>query len=165
MSTDMKRTQFLASGLTIRQDFRDCVRMVFFDTEDETWQYATHGGTAFVVSFQGRPYAFTCRHVLRGFEWQQLVITDAKFGGSIAGLKSIAYASDAREGAIETDILDVAVVEFAPDVGINFFKDSAYLLDLATVATSRAGDALFAAGALKEKRNWRRQHFAGVWPA
>src|SRR5262245_2477427 len=73
-----KRSQRLATGVTVRQDFRDCARMVLYDTGDPQWRYATHGGTAFVVVFNKRPYAFTCKHVLHDFEWYQLVITNTK---------------------------------------------------------------------------------------
>jgi hypothetical protein len=116
------------------------------------------------LASMARPYAFTCRHVLKDFEWNQFVITNTKLGRSIAGLKSISYASDPQEAATETDILDVVVVEFAPNVDIGFFKDSAYLLDFATVTTSRQGDALFVAGALKEKSEIDEQHHASLLP-
>lgn len=147
----LKRTQVLASGLTVRQDFRDSVRMVFFDTGEPAWQYATHGGSAFLVNFHGQPYGFTCRHVLGDFDWANLVITDTKFGQATAGLRSISYPSDAQEAATETDILDVLVIQFKPDIDLAFFRGTTYLLDLATTATSESGDTLLVAGALKEK--------------
>lgn len=53
----MRVTQTLSSGLVIRQDFRDPVRFVFFDTGLYEWQYATHGGTMFVVRFGRSHYA------------------------------------------------------------------------------------------------------------
>jgi len=146
-----KRTQRLASGITVRQDFRDCVRMVFFDTGESAYQYATHGGTAFVVIFKGRPYAFTCAHVRQDFSWDQLVITDTKRGHLIAQLKSVGYATSPRDSAIDTDVLDVVVIDFAPDVTSAFFKDMAYVLDLSTVSTSKPGDGLLVAGVLKGK--------------
>jgi hypothetical protein len=50
---EMIVTQTLASGLIIQQDFSNAVRPVFFQTDLEEWQYATHGGTLFIVQFRG----------------------------------------------------------------------------------------------------------------
>src|SRR6516164_8838985 len=122
-----KRLQRLPTGITVRQDFRDCARMVFYDTGNSHWRYATHGGTAFVVVFRGRPYAFTCNHVLKNFEWRQLVITNTKVGRKIAGLQSVAYPTQPHHAAEDTDIVDLVVIEFAPDVTATFFKDTAYI--------------------------------------
>jgi hypothetical protein len=68
-SEDMRVTQTVASGVIIRQDFRTAARFAFFDTGDERWQYATHGGTMFVMLYKGEPYGLTCRHVLKDFDW------------------------------------------------------------------------------------------------
>jgi hypothetical protein len=54
-STDKRVTQKLASGTIIRQDFRTAARFVFFDTGYPQWQFATHGGTIFVVRYKRRP--------------------------------------------------------------------------------------------------------------
>ena len=89
-ASDMRVTQTLASGTIIRQDFRTAARFVFFDTEDEHWQYATHGGTMFVVLYKGKPCGLTCRHVLKDFYWRQLVVTNQRQGRQIAGLRSVA---------------------------------------------------------------------------
>ena len=144
-----KREQVLTSGLTIRQDFRGGARMVFFDTGLDGWRYATHGGTAFVVNFQGRPYVFTCRHVLQDFEWRQIVITERKFGHLVPGLKSVSYPSRPQGDAMEAEVLDVAAIKFSEDITPAFFGDTAYLLDRGTVETSATGDRLRVAGALK----------------
>lgn len=148
---DMRVTQTLSSGLIVRQDFRDAVRFVFFETGLDYWQYATHGGTMFVVCFETSYYAITCRHVVKepGFRWSQLVVTNSKAGNQIAGIKSVYYPSDPKDAAIGTDILDVAVVQFNEENGSAFFKDCAYILDERTIATSKPGDVLHVAGALK----------------
>jgi hypothetical protein len=146
--------QHLSSGLQVRQDFRTSVRFVMFRTGVEGWEYSTHGGTAFIVNFRGKPFGLTCRHVLRDFYWGQLAITAAKFGrkgSQFAALKSLAYPSDPRGEAVDTDILDLAVVEFGDDVGPAFFTDPAYILDANTVGTSEEGDVLLVSGTLKEK--------------
>ena len=148
-STDMRVTQTLASGITIRQDFRTAARFIFFDTGIDQWQYATHGGTIFVVLYKGEPYGVTCRHVLKEFDWSQLVVTDQRHGTQIAGLQSVAYPSRPKDAAIDTDLLDVAVIQFSSDVDAAFFKDAAYILDEKTMETSNVGDTLHVAGALK----------------
>lgn len=150
-SADMRATQTLASGTIIRQDFRTAARLVFFDTGDEQWQYATHGGTMFVVLYRGKPYGLTCRHVLKDFDWHQLVATDQQQGRKIAGLRSVAYPCQPKDAAIDTDLLDVAVIQFSDDVDAAFFKDAAYILDEKTMAMSKVSDTLHVAGALKSK--------------
>ncbi len=147
---DMRVTQQLSSGLIIRQDFRTSARFVFFETGYEDWEYATHGGTLFVVLYKGTPYALTCLHILKDFRWEQLVVTDKRTGSKAAGLKSISYPSRPKDAAIDADILDIAVVEFSDDVDGMFFGDTPYLLDSKTVAGSSVGDILHAYGALKE---------------
>jgi hypothetical protein len=150
----MKITQRLSTGITVRQDFRDSVRFVTFQTGVEGWEYATHGGTAFIVNFRGKPFGLTCRHVRHDFYWGQLAITAAKLGrkgSQFAALKSLAYPSDPGGEAVGTDILDVAIVEFADDVGTDFFTDPPYIIDANTWGTSNDGDALLVNGALKEK--------------
>jgi hypothetical protein len=69
----MMRTQTLDSGLIIRQD-----RPVFFRTALEDFQYATHGGTLFLVSVRGRAHGLTCQHVFQDFAIEQLFITREK---------------------------------------------------------------------------------------
>jgi hypothetical protein len=145
----MRRTQVLASSIIIRQDFRDAVRAVFFQTGVEGCEYATHGGTLFVVSYNGKVYGVTCRHVLQDFEWCQLVVTDQRFGTRAAGLKFVCYPSSPCDSAVGTDIEDLAVIEFADGFGPEFFVDKAYVIDAQTVRTSSIGDDLLVAGVLK----------------
>ena len=107
-SPDTRITQTLASGIIVRQDFRTATRFAFFVTGTEEWPYATHGGTLFVVLYRGRPYGLTCRHVFGTFNWGQLVITAEQYGGGAVRLSQIAYPSEPRADAIDTDVLDVA---------------------------------------------------------
>ena len=148
--SDQRVTQSLASGLTIRQDFREATRFVMFDTGLAEWQYATHGGTLFVVVFRGTPYALTCGHVRKDFEWKQLVVTNTRHGRAIAGLSAVFHASSPKGAAVDTDILDAVAIRFSDDVTPAYFGDTAYLLDEGTVGTSRSGDTLHVSGALKE---------------
>lgn len=122
-----------------------------FETDEPGWEYATHGGTAFVVRWNGAYYGITCKHCLGDFNWRRLALTDAKFGKNAAGLSAIYYPSNPVDGAIDSDILDIAVVQFATDSGAEFFQDRAYIIDDDTVATSKTGDKLHTNGALKDK--------------
>jgi hypothetical protein len=121
----VKTEQTLQSGLTIRQDFRQAVRFIMFETGVEGWDYATHGGTMLVVNFERRPFGVTCQHVRGDFHWRELVVTDQRFGSQIAGLKGIYHGSAPVGDAVGSDVLDLIVVEFADDVGSGFFGDNA----------------------------------------
>jgi hypothetical protein len=162
-SADKRVTQTLASGTIIRQDVRTAARFVFFDTGDGQWQYATHGGTMFIVLYKSRPYGLTCRQVLKDFDWHQSVVTDQRFGTQIAGLRSVAYPSQPKDAAIDTDLLDVAVIQFIDDVDATFFKDTAYILDEKTMATSNVNDTLHVAGALKTKSEITEHTIAPIY--
>jgi hypothetical protein len=159
----MRVTQTLASGTIIRQDFRTSARFVFFDTGNEDWQYATHGGTMFMVHYKWRPYGLTCGHVLKDFWWHQLVVTDQRQGRAIAGLSSIAYPSQPKDEAVGTDLLDVIVIQFAEDIGTAFFVDAPYIIDDKTVASSKFGDTLHVAGTLKTKSEIDETRIAPIY--
>jgi hypothetical protein len=106
MLETMSQTQILASGLVIRQDFAAAVRPVFFQTEFEEFLYATHGGTLFLVSFRGKTYGLTCRHVFQDFALEQLFIAQekqARKGSKPAPIKGICYPSAPVDGAVGTD--------------------------------------------------------------
>lgn len=96
-------TQQLSSGPLVRQDFRESVRMVLFETENDEWRYATNGGTAFVVRFGAGYYGITCRHVLGSFEWKQLALSDTRFGKMTAGVHAVYFPSSPTKGAVDND--------------------------------------------------------------
>jgi hypothetical protein len=125
-------------------------RLALFETDYEEWQYASHGGTVFVVSYENKPYGVTARHIAKDFPWTRLCITNEKTGTQIAGLKALSYASDLRKAARDTDIGDIAVIEFSDDIGVEFFGEDYFPLDTSTVVGSQAGDELTVYGALKE---------------
>jgi hypothetical protein len=152
----MNRYQVLSSGIIIQQDFREAIRPIFFQTDLSEFQYATHGGTLFVVAYAGRVYALTCRHVFKDFEYGRLFVPgrkQAKKGDSPAEIKNVCYPSSPRAAAIDTDILDLCVIEFADDIDAAFFHGSAYTIHPKTVASSQIGNQLLVAGVLKEKTN------------
>lgn len=150
----MKQRQILSSGLLIEQDLNAAVRPALFQTDYEDFLYATHGGTLFIVSFKGRPYALTCDHIFKDFEFGRLFIAAdkvAKKGAKPATLKGLCYPSAPRDGAIDIYVVDICVVEFADTVEVSFFNGAAYLIEPKTVATSKRGDKLRIFGVLKEK--------------
>ena len=165
MAVETKVEQRLASGIAIRQDFKKCVRFVMFDTGVEDWRFATHAGTAFIVNRKGRPYGITCGHVRGDFEWSQLALSNTKFGNATARLKAIIFPSEPSGGAVGSDVLDIAVVEFADDVDAAFFGDSTYILDAGTVGTSREGNALLVHGNIKETTEITEDRIAPVFGA
>jgi hypothetical protein len=148
----MKVQQRLASETIITQDFRTCVRFPVFETGEEEWPYATEGGTLFLVTFRGHVFGLTCRHVIGSFDWRQLRVTDKKYGQKFAPIRGLVYPSAPRGHAVDTDILDIALVEFAPEVGPSFFPDDPpYIVDANTCASAHPGDVLYIHGTLKEK--------------
>lgn len=128
---------------------------MFFQTDFDDFLYATDGGTLFLVRYSGRDYGVTCRHVFTGtgFDPNRLFITQekhAKKGSMPAPIKQVAYASSPRDAAVDADILDVCVIEFADDMAPNFLTGT-YVIDHKTVATSQVSHRLLVAGVLKEK--------------
>jgi hypothetical protein len=88
--------------------------------------------------------------VLGDFDWKQLVLTDVKFGKMIAGIRSINYPSSPTERAVDSDILDLAIIEFDAALGASFFRGAAYALEPGTYGTASIGDDLVVNGLLKE---------------
>jgi hypothetical protein len=136
------------------RDFAASVRPVLFSTDIEEFLYATHGGTAFVVSYKGRPYALTCRHVFKDFDEGQLMLFGAQFpnkGDKPAKIRGAYYPSSPRASAVDSDVTDFCLIEFEMDVTTDFFGGNAYPLNEQTICSSAAGDRLLIFGALKEK--------------
>ena len=142
------------SERTLKSDFEDAVRPILFDTGVEEWQYATHGGTAFVVSVRGRPYVLTCRHVFKDFDESQLIVfarKHARKGDKPAPIKEVCYPSSPLAAAIDTDVSDLCLIEFSESVSNEFFHENVYVFDDDTISSSAPGDKLLLCGALKEK--------------
>lgn len=141
--------QQLSTGLTVRQDFRSSVRFVMFETGVEGFKYATHGGTLFVVNVRGRPFGITVDHIKGDFEWRNLIVTEKKFGRLFAGLQGIYHPTQPTGHAVDSDVLQLVVVKFSPDVGPSFFEDAPYIFDAGTTGSSARGDQLRVNGTLK----------------
>lgn len=136
------------------QDIADSIRPILFETELEDFRYATYGGTLFLVRFRGRPYALTCRHVFKDFQFRQLFVVgkkQAKKGDKPAPIQTICLPSSPRDQAVGTDIEDLCVIKFGDDLPADFFGDSLYVLDEKSTASSQIGHDLLVAGVLKDK--------------
>lgn len=135
-------------------DFAAAVRPILFQTGFEEFLYATHGGTLFIVNFDGKPFGVTCGHVFKDFHHGQLFIAQERYaqkGSKLAPVTGMYYPSSPIDAASGTDIVDVCIIEFAPDIPTDFFKESAYPINDATAKSSRSGHRLLVAGVLKEK--------------
>ena len=129
------------------------MRPILFYTGIDDFQYATHGGTAFVVSYNSRPYAVTCRPVFKDFEDGQLTFFGAQFlsqGHKSAKVKTIYYASSPTESAANSGVNDFCIIEFDEAVSRDFFRGCDYPLAERTMCSSGALDQLLIFGAVKE---------------
>jgi len=142
---------------------KEATRFVMFETEVTEWPIGTHGGTAFVVVFEGKPYALTARHVARDFRWNQLCILNNRLGRNIAGLKAVYHAGQTYGAAVETDLGDLQIIEFADHIDAAWFGDAIFNLDEPSMSRAEQGDALVIYGALKEKSTILDGHIAPVF--
>jgi len=136
------------------QLFESSVRPVFFETGLEDFFYATHGGTLFLVEFMGRPYGITCGHVFGDFKPGTIVVGQdqvPKKGCKAAGIKGIWHPTNPTGEAVDSDVLDMAVLDFHEGIATDFFRGSAYLLDGDTAGSSEKGHFLQVFGTLKSQ--------------
>jgi hypothetical protein len=136
------------------QNIAEAIRPVFFTTDYEEHAYASHGGTLFLVEFEGRLYGLTCQHVFGDFSRDRLFVVQDKFGKKGTPPAKIAafYNPSAPEReAAGTDIVDLCVIEFADEVTPAFFGGAAYVFKDGSWATAANGHPLLVAGVLKEK--------------
>ncbi|MDT7814712.1 MAG: hypothetical protein QOJ42_4628 [Acidobacteriaceae bacterium] len=130
------------------------VRLIFFQTGDDEYPHATHGGTLFIVRHRGRPYGVTCKHVFGDFDPEMLHVTartELKPGRLSAKLQNLGFAVNLGGAAASSDFGDLCVIEFADDLAPDFFGDTEYVIDRNSVGTSKPGHRLFAIGISKEK--------------
>jgi hypothetical protein len=145
----------------VPREIANSVRFVCFETHLEDFRLATNGGTAFVVRFKGTPFAITCRHVLKGFDIDDLVITDARFGQRVAGIRGMYYPGNLKDDVEGSDLDDICVIAFHEHES-DFFE-GAYDLDRLAAATSEPTNRLVVTGFVKEKSSIRPPHiFTGL---
>lgn len=130
---------------------RDAIRWVFFETDQAGWEYAWHGGTLFVVLFRGVPYGITAKHNRHDFSWQQLCVTNQRVGWRVAAINGIYYPTVVAGAHLDSDLGDVAVVEFGPEVGAAFFGGSIYQLEERSISLAGDGDNLTVYGVLSDQ--------------
>lgn len=51
-------------------------------------------------------------------------------------MAGICYPSSPRDGAEDTDIIDVCLIEFSEDLPSDCFKDAGYIVDEKTITTA-----------------------------
>jgi hypothetical protein len=137
------------SSPLLPREIVESVRFICFETHLEDFRLATNGGTAFVVRYKGKPFAVTCKHVLNGFQIDDLVITDARMGRRVAGIRGIYHPGNLRADAEGSDLNDVCVIAFH-DGEDDFFK-YAYDLDQMPPETSEPATRLVVTGFIKQK--------------
>src|SRR5882757_791554 len=145
----------------VPREIADSVRFVCFETHLEDFRYATNGGTAFIVRRKRTPFGITCRHVLRGFSIDDLVITDAGTGRKAAGIKGMYLPTNLRDENEGSDLDDICVIAFNEFEG-QFF-DGAYDLDRQPAVSSEPANQVIATGFLKQKGALIRRTFLQDW--
>ncbi len=137
----------LESSPLVPREIIESVRFVCFETHLEDFRLATNGGTAFVVRYKGTPFAITCRHVLNGFQIDDLVITDARMGQKVAGIRGMYHPGNLGADAEGSDLDDVCVIAFRQSED-DFFK-GAYDIDRMPTGTSEPATRLVVTGFLR----------------
>lgn len=103
----------------------------------------------------------TCRHVLKGFNIDDLVITDSRYGQKVAGISGIYYTTNLKGDAEDSDLDDICIISLSKCDG-DFF-DCAYDLDQLPAATSEPASRLVVTGFLKQKTSINPPYiFAGL---
>jgi hypothetical protein len=135
------------------QSFEPSVRPVFFETGIEEFFYATHGGTLFLVEYLGKPYAITCDHVFKDFEPGRLVVGQDQVpkGCKAANVKGRYRPADPTGAAVDSDVLDIAILDFFDGITPEFFRGSAFVLNDETAGSSEKGHFLQVYGTLKSQ--------------
>lgn len=132
------------------------IRPILFQTPNNDYPYVTNGGTIFIVKFRGVLYGVTCMHALRGFDLGTLfVLSDKNPNNKSLGapLESYHHPSAPEHEAVDTDINDICIITFKPNISDDFFGGTEFTISEETVGTSRVGQRLVVLGVLKEKIN------------
>ena len=141
------------SSSSVPREIVESVRFVCFETHLEDFRLATNGGTAFVVRYRGKPFAITCKHVLKGFQIDDLVITDARMGQRMAGIKGMYHPENLKGDAEGSDLNDICIIAFHE--GEDGFYKEAYDLDRMPPKTSEPANRLVVTGFIKQKSSIR----------
>jgi hypothetical protein len=140
--------------MAVLQDIISCVRPVLYDTGITDFQYATHGGTLFLVVYESRVCALTCAHVFGDFDSETLLVPADQIPeeGAPAVTPQGRYVSVNLQGAAEgSDIQDISVLDFPGQATIEFFKNNPFAISEESAGRSDDGHNLVIFGVLKEK--------------
>jgi transposase len=130
------------------QDILASVRPVLFDTSYEEFPYS-FGGTLFIISFRGRCYALTCRHVTGDNGAESIIVVKTvmpKLGDSPVRVQMMA-----RIDAAENDLGDVVALGFSDEINSASFHEMVYSATQDTIGASWVGDRLRVIGCLNTR--------------
>ena len=149
----MRTEQKLASGLVIRQDIAEAVRLPLFPADTPEVPVWTHGGAVVLVSYQGKVYGLTCKHIVGNDHalWTSLLVPASKRGGIAVLVQACRTARAAWGHVASTDIEDLAVLRFDQVVNADWFEGKTYVIDPNTICRSNVGDDLVVHGTLKDR--------------
>lgn len=140
----------MKSELGFPLDLKGACRWVGFQTPIEGHEYATHGGTLFLTSYQGSAYGVTARHNRHTFAWNDLIVAKRRIGNDIAHVTAVSSVSKGLGYAEGSDLLDIAVVQFSGENPPSYFDEGIYDLDRQKICTSRIEDGLTIYGAMSQ---------------
>jgi hypothetical protein len=132
----------------MRQDIKTAVRPVLYQTDWEEWPYS-HGGTLFVVNFEGRCYGLTCRHVIGDEGANHLFVAPCHIPAK--GMRPASIEMVASIKGRESDLQDIAVICFSDEIGPEFFGGTAYVIGPGTTGTSDTAHRLMVYGFLSTR--------------
>lgn len=151
----MLNNQVLTSGILIRQNIETAIRLPVFDSHIDDFPFWTHGGSVVLLSYLGKIYGITCRHIRGDGEhaakWSDLFIPVRKASKTAIAIGGCFSASQAWGHAVDSDIHDVAILTFGEDVNADTFGGAPYILDPNTICRSSTNDDLLVHGTLKER--------------
>jgi hypothetical protein len=132
----------------VRQDIKAAVRPVLYQTDCEEWPYS-HGGSLFVVNFEGRCYGLTCSHVIGDDGANHLFIAPSPIPA--IGMRPASIERVARINDQASELKDIAVICFSDEICPEFFDGTAYVIGPGTVGTSDTAHILKVYGFLSTK--------------
>ncbi len=132
------------------KDIKRAVRMVLFANESEEYPYTSYGGTLFIIRYNGKFYALTCKHVFQEYTINELIVfreSQPKKGSLSAQIKEMGlFAGD-------DELRDLAVIEFDNDIAPDYFGNDFFDLNAQSIELSEVAQSLKVYGYIREKIN------------
>jgi hypothetical protein len=139
---------------TTLEQLRHATRPVRFATDLEEFPTATYGGTLTLIEMDGRILAVTCGHVAGDFPWNRLLVSTSRAGGLCARLSSILRTSKPIDHAIDSDIMDIVVIELSSEHDRCWFEEPPLRVDEKAFADCAPGDTLIVSGFPTRLSDW-----------